>query len=136
MILIDTSTIVAWLDAGHPDHRTASDAVVEALANEQAAVSVVTLAELAAGGRTQEAIDDDLLGMVIVDLTAGDAERAGQVYSRTPRKQRLPLPDFFIRAQAAERGWKHLTNDRRRLAWWPDVEFVFGNDEVTRRTRP
>jgi hypothetical protein len=44
-----------------------------------------------------------------------------------PRKQSTPLPDFFIRAQAAERSWRHLTNDRRRLAWWPDVEFMFGN---------
>ena len=127
MILIDTSTIVAWLDAGHPDHRTASNAVTDALANEQAVVSVVTIAELAAGGRTPQAIEEDLAGMLILEVTAEDAERAGQVFARTPRKHRLPLPDFFIRAQAAERGWKHLTNDRRRLAWWPDVEFEYAN---------
>jgi hypothetical protein len=35
------------------------------------------------------------------------------------------LPDFFIRAQAAVIGCRHLTNDRRRLVHWPDVDFVF-----------
>lgn len=127
MILIDTSTIVAWLDRGHPDHATASAAVADALASDEAAVSVVTLAELAAGGRTRQAINEDLAGMPVVEVTADDADTAGRVFPRTPRKHRVPLPDFFIRAQAAERGWTHLTNDRRRIAWWPDVNFIFGN---------
>jgi len=35
------------------------------------------------------------------------------------------LPDFLIRAQAAALDCKHLTNDRRRLAAFPDVEFIF-----------
>lgn len=98
MILVDTSTIVAWLDSTHRDHQAAS-----------------------------EAIGEDLAGMRIIEVTGADAERAGRVFARTSRKQRLPLPDFFIRAQVAERGWKHLTNDRRSLAWWPEVEFLFGN---------
>jgi predicted nucleic acid-binding protein len=33
------------------------------------------------------------------------------------------LPDFFIRAQAAVRNLRHLTNDRRRLKSFPDVDF-------------
>lgn len=127
MILIDTSTVVAWLDTSHEDHGASTAAVIGALAEDEVAVSVVTLAELAAGGRTREAIEQDLRGMVLVEVTGEDAWLAGQVFARTPRKQLVPLPDFFIRAQAAERGWKHLTNDRRRLSWWPDVEFIFGN---------
>jgi hypothetical protein len=31
----------------------------------------------------------------------------------------------FIRAQAAVLSLPHLTNDRRRLAAWPEVDFVF-----------
>ncbi len=127
MILIDTSTVVAWLDEDHPDHKTSAVAVIQALEEDEVAVSVVTLAELAAGGRTREAIAQDLRGITVVEATADDAWHAGRVFARTPRKQLAPLPDFFIRAQAAERGWKHLTNDRRRLTWWPDVEFIFGN---------
>jgi predicted nucleic acid-binding protein len=127
MILVDTSTIVAWLDSTHRDHQAASEALSQAMVQDEIAVSVVTIAELAAGGRTAEAIGEDLAGMRIIEVTGADAERAGRVFARTPRKQRLPLPDFFIRAQVAERGWKHLTNDRRSLAWWPEVEFLFGN---------
>lgn len=127
MILLDTSTVVAWLDKTHADHKTSTAAVVAALLDDEVAVSVVTLAELAAGGRTREALELDLRGMIVVEVTEADAWRAGQVFARTPRKQLTPLPDFFIRAQAAERGWKHLTNDHRRLGWWPDVEFIFGN---------
>lgn len=127
MILVDTSTIVAWLDKTHEDHEKSAAAIVEALIRDDVAVSVVTLAELAAGGRTREAIEDDLRGMMFVEVTSNDAQIAGRVFARTPRKQLVPLPDFFIRAQAVERGWKHLTNDRRRLAWWPEIEFIFGN---------
>ncbi len=127
MILIDTSTIVAWLDKNHEDHNTSSAAIVEALTQDDVAVSVVTLAELAAGGRTREAIEEDLRGMLFVEVTSDDSYTAGRVFAQTPRKQLVPLPDFFIRAQALERGWKHLTNDRRRIAWWPQIEFLFGN---------
>lgn len=115
MILIDTSTVVAWLDKSHPDHKTASQALVTAIMEDDVAVSVVTLAELAVGGRTREALEADLKGMLVIEVTAADAWRAGQVFARLPRKQATPPPDFFIRAQAAERGWRHLTNDRRRL---------------------
>lgn len=127
MILIDTSTIVAWLDSGHPDHLTSAAAVVSAFLDGEVSVSVVTLAELAVGGRTREALEQDLREMVIVEVTADDAWHAGRVFARTPHQHATPLPDFFIRAQAAERGWRHLTNDRRRLGWWPGVEFIFGN---------
>ena len=35
------------------------------------------------------------------------------------------LPDFLIRGQAATLGVAHLTNDRRRLRAFPDVDFLF-----------
>lgn len=127
MILIDTSTIVAWLDASHEDHESASRAIAQAVLDDDTAISVVTLAELAAGGRTPESLAGPLAPMLRVEVTEDDAWHAGRVFARTPRKQLAPLPDFFIRAQAAERGWKHLTNDHRRLSWWPDVEYIFGN---------
>jgi hypothetical protein len=33
----------------------------------------------------------------------------------------------MIRAQAAALNYKHLTNDRRRLATFPEVEYIFPN---------
>jgi predicted nucleic acid-binding protein len=35
------------------------------------------------------------------------------------------LPDFFIRAQAAILNLPHLTNDRRRIKSFSDVDFEF-----------
>ena len=128
MILVDTSVIVAWLDSGHENHRESMRALVDLAGRETLAVSSVTYAELAAGGRTQEGIDDDLKMFRRIDLGFDAAWRAGLAFARAyPKaKDRKPvLPDFFIRAQAAALGCKHLTNDRRRMAAFPEVEFIF-----------
>jgi hypothetical protein len=39
------------------------------------------------------------------------------------------LPDFLIRGQAAVLDMPHLTNDRRRIHVFPDVDFLFPEDE-------
>ena len=93
-------------------------------------MSAVTFAELAAGARTREAVEEDLHGFVRLELDFAAAWRAGQAFRRhRPGKAESPvLPDFFIRAQAAVLTLRHLTNDRRRLTPWPDVDFVFPKD--------
>jgi predicted nucleic acid-binding protein len=128
MILVDTSVIVAWLDPGHPDHEACTHALESCSAVDDLALSAVTFAELAAGGRNREALDEDLHGFSPVKLDFEAAFRAGQAFrrSRPGRQEHLPvLPDFFIRAQAAVLGVPHLTNDRRRLTAFPEVDFMF-----------
>src|SRR5437764_438602 len=127
MILVDTSVIVAWLDRTHQYHNLCRDALHAAAAGDQVAVSSVTYAELAAGGRKREAVDEQLEVFVRLDLNFEAAWRAGRVFRRChPEKgDAVVLPDFLIRAQAAALGCRHLTNDRRRLAHWPDVDFIF-----------
>ena len=127
MILVDTSVIVAWLDKAHADHGKCLAAVVHWAGRDQLAVSPVTFAELAAGARTREAVDEDLKDFTKVELDFASAWRAGQAFRRyRPAKGDTPvLPDFFIRAQAAVLNLPHLTNDRRRLSAWPDVDFLF-----------
>ena len=127
MILVDTSVIVAWLDTSHKHHRECSAAVVEWGGREELAVSAVTYAELAAGGRTHEAVEEDLRDFARLEVNFAAAWRAGHSFrqSRREKADAPVLPDFFIRAQAAVIGCRHLTNDRRRLAHWPDVDFVF-----------
>ncbi len=129
MILVDTSVIVAWLDRNHPQHAVCAAAVEEWAEKDQVAVSSVTVAELAAGGRTREAIEEDLREFHRLDLNSDDAWRAGIAFRQYRRKDNDDpvLPDFFIRAQAATRNLRHLTNDRRRRAMWQDVDFVFPN---------
>lgn len=131
MILVDTSVVVAWLDQKHDAHQACLQSLELWAGRDQLAVSSVTYGELAAGGRTQQAVDEDLKLFVRVDLDFEGAWRAGVAFGRAypAAKDRKPvLPDFLIRGQAASLGCKHLTNDRRRLAAFPDVEFVFPGD--------
>jgi predicted nucleic acid-binding protein len=127
MILVDTSVIVAWLDATHKHHQECWIAVRYWSGRDSLAVSSVTYAELAAGARTREAVDEALKVFTRVDLDFASAWRAGQAFRqhRPAKGEASVLPDFFIRAQAAELNLPHLTNDRRRLGAWPDVDFLF-----------
>jgi len=128
MILVDTSIIVAWLDRTHEDHRACSQALEHWAGQDQLAVSTVTYAELAAGGRTREAVDEDLLDFQKIELGLDASWRAGLAFGRVYPccKDRKPvLPDFLIRAQAAALNCKHLTNDRRRLTAFPEVDYLF-----------
>jgi predicted nucleic acid-binding protein len=128
MILVDTSVLVAWLDPDHAAHRACTDALDHWAAREPLAISSVTYAELAAGARTQEAVDEALSGFHRLDLDFASAWRAGQAFRqyRPARDGDAPvLPDFFIRGQAAVKNLPHLTHDKRRTKSWPDVDFEF-----------
>ena len=126
MILVDTSLIVAWLDPAHAHHQACASALERWAAQDDLAVSCVSFAELAAGGRTREFIEERLQPFQRVELDFEDGWRAGVAFGRFPKSKDAPaLPDFLIRAQAATRGCRHLTNDERRLAPWPDVDFIF-----------
>ena len=127
MILVDTSVIVAWLDKAHPHHNECLRSILSCAAQDQLAASSITYAELAAGRRTREAVDEDLKFFARLELNFAAAWRAGMAYRQHyPGKTKgMVLPDFFIRAQAAVLNLPHLTNDRRRLTAWPDVEFIF-----------
>ena len=127
MILVDTSVIVAWMDPSHPAHRVCQQALDFWAGRDQLAVSSVTYAELAAGARNREGVDEDLRPFQRLDLDFNAAWGAGQRFRQyRPAKGDSPvLPDFLIRGQAAALSLPHLTNDRRRLAVWPDVDFIF-----------
>jgi predicted nucleic acid-binding protein len=128
MILVDTSVIVAWLDPVHEDHQACLNSLEHWAAREELAVSSVTYGELAAGGRTRQAVDEDLKLFRPIELEVDACWRAGIAFRRAypPKGERKPvLPDFLIRGQAAALGCRHLTNDRRRLAAFPEVLFLF-----------
>ena len=65
------------------------------------------------------------LKVSISQLVGGPAATRRRRTLLLRKKEQPVLPDYFIRAQAAVRGWQHLTNDDRRLAPWPDVDFIF-----------
>lgn len=127
MILVDTSVIVAWLDRTHPEHKASVEAIEYWARRGRLAASTVTHGELAAGGRTREAVNEDLRDFEIISLDANAAWRAGVAFRQYRRKDSDDpvLPDFFIRAQAAVLNLPHLTHDRRRIKSFPDVDFEF-----------
>lgn len=127
MILVDTSVIVAWLDKNHPHHRACVKAIEHWAQRERLAVSSVTYGELAAGGRTREAVEEDLRDFEKIPLDMNATWRAGMAFRQYHRKDSDDpvLPDFFIRAQAATLNLPHLTNDRRRIKSFSDVDFEF-----------
>jgi predicted nucleic acid-binding protein len=127
MILVDTSVIVAWLDKTHSQHQECVAAIERWAHRQRLAVSSVTYGELAAGGRTREAVEEDLRDFEKVPLDTSAAWRAGMAFRQYCRKDSDDpvLPDFFIRAQAAVLNLPHLTNDRRRIKSFPDVDFEF-----------
>ena len=127
MILVDTSVIVAWLDKNHPHHRQCTKAIEHWAQRGRLAVSTVTYGELAAGGCTREAVEDDLHIFEKIPLDANASWRAGMAFRQYRRKDLDDpvLPDFFIRAQAAVLNLPHLTNDRRKIKNFPDVDFEF-----------
>ncbi len=130
MILVDTSVLVAWLDRTHEDHHACTRSLEHWAGQDQLAVSAVTYAELAAGGRTRQAVDEDLRDFHKIDLDFEACWRGGLAFGRTypGAKDRKPvLPDFLIRAQAAALNCRHLTNDRRRLTAFPEVDSIFPN---------
>ena len=138
MILVDTSVIVAWMDPAHPQHRICIQALDFWAGRDQLVVSSVTYAELAAGARTREGVDDDLKPFQRLELDFDAAWRAGQRFRQyRPAKGDSPvLPDFLIRGQAAALSLPHLTNDRRRLAVWPDVDFIFPETGAGKKASP
>ena len=127
MILVDTSVIVAWLDKNHPHHRPCLKAIEHWALRDRLAVSSVTYGELAAGGRTREAVDEDLRDFEKIPLDTNATWRAGLAFRQYRRREsdNPVLPDFFIRAQAATLNLPHLTIDRRRIKSFSDVDFEF-----------
>lgn len=127
MILVDTSVIIAWLDKDHSAHKTSAAAIEKWVQRDQLAVSAVTFAELAAGARTREHVEEALGLFERIEVDFTDAWRAGVAFRqyRPGSGEKPVLPDFFIRAQAAARHIPHLTRDRRRIKSFPEVEFEF-----------
>ena len=136
MILLDTNVII---DAhyGVGDHRVrATNLISSAVNNNGAAINCMTLAELYAGPRRGEDIEEDMrrAGVAIFDLPVGAAAICGRAYRRYRLARRrsgggeapsIPLPDFFVGAHAELMGWKLATRDAERYRiYFPGVELI------------
>jgi predicted nucleic acid-binding protein len=136
MILFDTNVIIDVLYEKEAHHDWAIQQVASAVLEEGAVVSTVTVAELCAGDRYPEQVESDLhkWGLKITDISAASAIICGKAYRRylTARRvsggspaPKMPLPDFFIGAQAEIMGWKIATRDQERFKrYFPKVPLL------------
>jgi hypothetical protein len=136
MILLDTNVIVDALDKSHANHQWAKKQIEDAVAAEGGGISVVTLAELCAGARNPADVEPEIKrwGLTVHDVPAAAASVCGKAYRRyaTARRNsgggpspKMPLPDFFIGAQAEVMGWKIATRDQGRFEkYFPAVVLV------------
>ncbi len=136
MILLDTNVIVDALDDSQANHKWARKQIEDAVAAEGGGISVVTLAELCAGAHNPMDVEPEIkrLGLTVHDLPAAAASACGKAYRRyviARRKSgggqspKMPLPDFFIGAQAEVMEWKIATRDQGRFEkYFPKVELL------------
>jgi predicted nucleic acid-binding protein len=136
MILLDTNIIIdAHYGVGN-DRVRARNLISSAVVDSGAAINCAILAELYAGPKRGEEIEDDMrhAGIVVLDLPVAAAAICGRAYRRyrlartrsgggkAPSK---PLPDFFIGAHAELMGWKLATRDVERYhVYFPTVELI------------
>jgi predicted nucleic acid-binding protein len=136
MILLDTNVIIdAHCGVGN-DQVRARNLISSAILDSGAAINCVTLAELYAGPKRGEEIEDDMrrAGMVVLDLPVDAAAICGRAYRRYRlartrsgggKAPSMPLPDFFIGAHAELMGWKLATRDVERYRiYFPTVELI------------
>jgi len=136
MILLDTNVII---DAhyGVGDRRVrAMNLISFAVIDNGAAINCVTLAELYAGPKRGEDIEEDMrrAGVSILDVPIAAAAICGRAYRRYRLARRpsgggeapsVPLPDFFIGAHAELMRWKLATRDIERYRiYFPGVELI------------
>ncbi len=125
MILVDTSVIVAWLDPRHASHDACTRALEGCAAVDELAVSVLTVAALAASGRGKAALDRDLHGFLRIAPDERVAFKAGQAFAKSYFRKGVNaalLVDAVIWQQAAALRIPILTLEpgKRKIA--PDVE--------------
>jgi hypothetical protein len=133
---MDTNVIIdAHYGVGN-DRIRAMNLISSAVTDSGAAINCVALAELYAGPRRGQNIEEDMrrAGIAILDLPAGAAAICGRAYGRYRgararsgggKAPGVPLSDFFIGAHAELMDWKLATRDVERYRlYFPGVELI------------
>ena len=128
-ILVDTNILVDAF-TGNPIWGAASAAALESLADRATLViNPIIYAELSAGAKTMEALNNFLGSEFRRDSLPWEAAfLAGKAYAQYRRRggvKTSPLSDFFIGAHAAVMQMQILTRDPKRYAsYFPTVELI------------
>jgi predicted nucleic acid-binding protein len=108
----------------------AADRITHALDDGRLVINPIVYAEVSIGFRLIEELDDALPASEFerepLPFEAGFlAGKAYVAYRRRGGTRPSPMPDFYIGAHAAVRGYRLLTRDARRyLTYFPGVEVI------------
>lgn len=128
--LVDTNVLLDVLAKDSQWFAWSSRMLADALDQGAVVINQIVYAEVGSGFREKEALDEILTEHPFVreDLPWDAAFGAGQVYLAYRRRggvRTAPLPDFFIGAHAASRGYRLLTRDRGNYAvYFPELHII------------
>lgn len=128
-MLVDSNVLLDILIPDPEWEAWSSDALARAAEDAHLAINPVIYAEVSVGFREVEALEDALPSEIRREGVPWDAAfLAGKAfvrYRRTGGARSSPLPDFFIGAHAAVRGYSLLTRDPRRYRqYFPSLRVV------------
>lgn len=133
MILLDTNVLIYASTPGSAFLEWARHTIAAGVAEDGAAVNAVSLAEICVGDAEPETVADRIRswGVSVLDVPAAVAVPCAKAYLEYRERRRtesgrdapaLPLPDFFIGAQAQVMGWPLATADAGRFrTYFPSV---------------
>jgi len=128
--LVDTNVLLDVLAKDPQWFGWSSRMLAGALDQGTVVINQIVYAEVGARYRDQGLLDEILSEQPFAreDLPWDAAFLAGQAYVTYRRRggtRSTPLPDFFIGAHAATRGYRLLTRDRGNYAaYFPDIRIV------------
>ena len=128
-VLVDSNVLLDILIPDPEWEAWSSDALARAAEDAYLAINPVIYAEVSVGFREVEALEEALPSEIRrEDLPWDAAFLAGKAFVRYRRGGGVrspPLPDFFIGAHAAVRGYTVLTRDPRRYRrYFPTLRVV------------
>jgi predicted nucleic acid-binding protein len=128
--LVDSSVMLDILTDDPTWAQWSADALARARDDGRLAINPIVYAEISTGFERIEDLDDavpaDDLEREPLPYQAGFvAAKAFMAYRQRGGQRRSPLPDFYIGAHAAVRGYRLLTRDAARYrTYFPSVEIV------------
>lgn len=131
--LVDTNVLLDVMKADPVWFGWSGGALAEAVETGSVVLTPVVYAELAAGFARREILDEVLFSWPVrrEHLPWDAAFAAGHAflqYRRSGGERSSPLPDFFIGAHAAVRGYKLLTRDRGHYRpYFPTLDIITPN---------
>lgn len=128
--LVDTNILIDLFDAGGSWEDWSTRAIERQRSQGQIVINQIVYAEMAAGFPLEADLEAALSPVRFVreDLPWEAAFAAGHAflaYRRDGGPKRSPLPDFYIGAHAAIRGYSLLTRDQNRYrTYFPMLRIV------------